>query len=83
MTFPNQDCQPAARDYLMDCIAGSAMARERGVTEGTHQKQDCSWHNWLAFLRRIEHHNDPYLETIDELGQLRIFRCFHAFSAKR
>ena len=53
------------------------MARERGVTEGTHQKRARSWDLWMGFLNRIHHpRNDTYLEKHDELERLRICGAF-------
>jgi hypothetical protein len=48
------------------------MARDKGITEGTHKKHDRSWDIWLGFTLRIKLHADPYMEGLDEAGRLRI-----------
>ena len=52
------------------------MAREKGVTKGTHQKHDRSWRCWLDFLQRIDFPNDPYLEGIIPNERLRLCGAF-------
>ena len=52
------------------------MAREKGVTKGTHQKHDRSWRCWLDFLQRIDFPDDPYLDGIIPTERLRLCGAF-------
>ena len=52
------------------------MAREKGVTKGTHQKHGRSWRCWLDFLQRIDFPNDPYLDGIVPTELLRLCGAF-------
>ena len=72
----NEVCRPPPKAYLLYCIAGTKVAREKGVTQGTHQKHACSWEIWLGLLIKIEKYCGPYLEDLDEAGRLRICGAF-------
>ena len=59
----------------LDCINGAKVAREKGITKGTHQKDNRSWDFWLGFQHRIRL-SDPYLEELDNIEQVRICNAF-------
>ena len=61
----------------MDFIAGTKVARKKGVTQGTHQKRACSWDIWLVFLMKIKNTVTPIWKTSMKLDDyaFAVFSC--------
>jgi hypothetical protein len=67
-----------ARRLLLDDLTSAITASDKGVEQGTHQKQHLTWMRWSKWLETVELFDDAYLEAFQPQTRARLLGAFAA-----
>lgn len=61
-----QNCRAYFQDCIMCLFLAGEYARQKGMSNQTQDERSRSWRRLVLFLDELKHHNDSFLQKIEE-----------------